>query len=1388
MKKNFTRYAAGVSLLLAATSGVVVAAVDGPLRKPSLPSFFNVRKAPNERPATARPMVSRLAPAPSPSGAAPLYAGDGVTLYGDVIYSDAWEETSDYGVYSFSATATPRLTAASETGDYNFRANGGAVYKDGHFYMLRGDESSCTYYDYNTDSWEEENEDEVSPLWMATDFAVSPTDGKIYGAMADGRGGQVLGTVDFDGGRRTEIGSLSHNLCALAADAYGNLYGIGTDGGFYKVDAADATETFVGPTGVAPASLQSATIDLASGRLFWAATTTADVGALYEVDLATGRASRIATFPGNEQIVGLYSLSTAAAWEGPDAPAAPSDVTAAYADGIVTLSWTAPTEGIHKGEIDLSQTVYDVLRLPDSAVVASGLAATTLTDTPDADRLAAYYYEVTARNAVGEGGKAKSNTVVAGRAVTLPYYQPFDDATTFELLKAVDADGDGSTWVASAVSGNAIDAGAPFENTDDWLFTPSLDLRADRLYKLSYRVWCSLAGNYPFSMKAAYGASADPSAATSVIQEVRHIADPDVRELGGYFRPAADGIYHVGINVSGYDIQNVRMDSLLVEEGPMLAAPDSVTNLRAAADAGGAAIVELSFTAPVRTVGGDALDAISSVVVSRDGIAIDTLDGVQPGQAVSFTDRGASSDRFNRYEVRAVNNAGAGLAALTTVYVGIDLPTPPTAVRAQYNGEGSVLLSWNAPLTGVNGGYINPQSITYGVQRSAGGNVTLLAQNQTPTTLADNIDETGEQDYQYYGVAAHNACGYGEMAVSNMLITGAPYRLPFVETFDGGRRAHFWGATNEPEDGRASWGSGDDYHGNQYYAFNGSYRAGDASTLFTGKISLEGAVNPILEYDYFYRAEEGDDSLEVYVIKNGIDTVLVDDRGYTLYMHAKDFEKAVVPLAQFVGAGTRFVQVAFRVKTYSPDAMQLAAVDNVTVRDQREHDLMAADIHAPATARPGDTVSVVTTVRNYGSTTAAGYHVELTEGGEVVATMAGDPLAADSVAGYVFPIPVSTLKDSLVFGFNIVYDADEVPANNTSATAGVGVVMPVYPTPTSAGGTPDDGNGVSLTWTAPDYAAFTLPATEDVEGYQPFAVDSLGEWTVRDADGQPTRSDINVDWNELSYTHKGEPMAWMVMNPAKAGAPFTNWMDEPTGWQPVSGSQYFASISNAAGTNDDWLISPELNGEAQTVGFWQHGYYGMERYEVLYSTTDTARSSFRSLGEESSAAAWTHVSYDLPEGAKYFAIRNLGAEYSSYFFVDDITYLPASGKGALTLTGYNIYRDGVLIGHTDASTTTFTDSDARGESRDYQITAVYNLGESRGVTVEMGVSSIATVERDRTLGVTSAGGRITAAGMVAIHTLDGRLVFRGNATNGVAVSPGVYAVTTAGSTVKVIVR
>ncbi|MDE7376291.1 MAG: choice-of-anchor J domain-containing protein, partial [Muribaculaceae bacterium] len=168
---------------------------------------------------------------------------------------------------------------------------------------------------------------------------------------------------------------------------------------------------------------------------------------------------------------------------------------------------------------------------------------------------------------------------------------------------------------------------------------------------------------------------------------------------------------------------------------------------------------------------------------------------------------------------------------------------------------------------------------------------------------------------------------------------------------------------------------------------------------------------------------------------------------------------------------------------------------------------------------------------------------------------------------------------------------------------------------------------------------------------------------------------------------------------------------------------------------NDWLISHALPGIAQPISFFAKSYSGEypETFQVLYSTTDMATASFKKISgmvDITAPEAWTEYSYNLPEGAKYFAIR-CTSDDKFMLFVDDITYIPANGAADLEIVGYNVYRDGVKVNAEPVAEATFTDADlAANTTYTFAVSVVYTQGESKTVAVEVttAAAELTTIE------------------------------------------------------------
>lgn len=190
-------------------------------------------------------------------------------------------------------------------------------------------------------------------------------------------------------------------------------------------------------------------------------------------------------------------------------------------------------------------------------------------------------------------------------------------------------------------------------------------------------------------------------------------------------------------------------------------------------------------------------------------------------------------------------------------------------------------------------------------------------------------------------------------------------------------------------------------------------------------------------------------------------------------------------------------------------------------------------------------------------------------------------------------------------------------------------------------------------------------------------------------------------------------MAFQVFNTTES----MTWVEEnmDNAFMPHSGEQYMAAPSvDYPYENDDWLITPCLDGRAQTIKFWaKAATFDSEWINVYVSSTDSHHDSFVKLNDEERiyvGDGWREYTFDVPEGTRYFAVRCI--RRSVMLMVDDFTYAPAAtDEPARTLVGYNVYSNGQLIAFVPAPETSLTTELVAGNDT-YYVTAVYEQGES----------------------------------------------------------------------------
>ncbi len=431
---------------------------------------------------------------------------------------------------------------------------------------------------------------------------------------------------------------------------------------------------------------------------------------------------------------------------------------------------------------------------------------------------------------------------------------------------------------------------------------------------------------------------------------------------------------------------------------------------------------------------------------------------------------------------------------------------------------------------------------------------------------------------------------------------------------------------------------------------------------------------------------------------------------------------------------------------------------------KHDFDLKAMFKDYPAQLTAGQTATVTTNVKNLGLKTVRGrnYSVSLYAGEQLIATIDDngedvytENLKAGQSQDYTFSYTAPATSGEYTLRLVVTFDSDERTDNNTAQATVKILSHEVLPSPALEGGQTD--SSVTLSWEDPKGKV-----VEDAESYVAFSYDGLGAWTMYDGDKGFTQKANN--WNaSIEYANWNTPKAFIVMDPVKAG------FDLAVGGEKFyahSGNQYFAAWWTAVPddseeggrqvANDDWMISPRLNGEQQTISFWAKGYKGaeapgyvsemdhVELMRVLATEADypsatipdasaatipdaSASGSSATIPDASASgpsawtvvtdtfrvdnAAWTQYTADLPANTRHFALQCCSQE-GFVTMIDDIAFTVE----AKTVTGYNVYRNGQLIASLPATTTTYTDAlspDAQQPSPLlYTVTAVYEQGES----------------------------------------------------------------------------
>lgn len=1095
-----------------------------------------------------------------------------------------------------------------------------------------------------------------------------------------------------------------------------------------------------------------------------------------------------------ENAVGRSPKAKTSVFVGNGIPKA-TTATAVYENGTMNVSWAPVTASADGGYINPAAVTYTVTRMvngADDAVVATDITATSFSEAIEKPAtLTSYAYKVVAKFAGKTSVATTTNAVMLGDA-GLPYSQDFESDDAMNSMVIVDANADNKKWTrVNAGTTAAPNYAARYQynskkDADDWMFTPQLQMEAGKAYLLTFTTW-SQSVSYAERLEVKAGMGTTAADMTLAVVDTMTVAQTSANKITvtAYITPTVSGKYSVGFHaVSEKDMFYLFVDDINIAKGVSAKAPAAPT-IAATPDAMGEYNANVTVTAPTTDFGGNPVEGLTKLEVSRGGQVVKTFEAPAAGAELSFNDVvGVAGDVT--YTAVAYNADGEGKPASTTVFVGTGKPASPTNVTmVETATPGEVTLTWNRVTTTYDGYALNPAKVTYVIaEQGESGWVPKHEVADTTSTFMALADPT-EQDFATFAVFAVTEGG-NSGAISPMVPVGTPYSS-VIESFSNKSLSYIFG-TQQLSTNDASWTLLDETSGIPSYdgdngmaAMKGQYLDCSAA-LFSGKINLAGMTNPgVTVQTYVLFGTNGEPDINEY----SIEARKVGDENWTSVAQGTvaalttdsvaGWHKIVAPLAGFEN---QIVQVRIVATT---KAFIYTIFDDLRINSLVDNDLAAGKLVVPAKAKTATDYKVTFEVKNDGQANSGAYTVDLLANGAVVATANCEPLATGAKNVVEFNQTMSALAtEPIEYQAVINYAADEATGNNASAKASIAPVISKLPAPTDlmAEGVP---TGVKLTWAEPNLdGGMAETVTESFEGADSFAQEFEG-WTFVDNDKKGCGGFQNIT---LPGITTGSMLSWFVFDTT----------DEATfnqSFAAKNGKKYLASLFNQ-GTNDEWAISPELDGAAQTISFFVKSYGAdyLDSYEVLYSTTGTELADFTvaKAAATAPADAWTEVLVDLPVGAKYFAIRHCSTD-KFMLMVDDVTFSKGSDTANLTLSGYNVYRNGVKINTALVEDLEFVDTTGRTNDY-YNVTAVYTTGESAGSNTFTNTSGFA--DATKAVKVATAKGLILVNGTenlkVQIATIEGKTIHSAKGNAQVAVAAGIYMVTIEGRTQKVIVK
>ncbi len=983
---------------------------------------------------------------------------------------------------------------------------------------------------------------------------------------------------------------------------------------------------------------------------------------------------------------------------GYDTPKAPQNIVLTQTQ----VRWDAVGEvGENGGYVDVSDLTYNIYingeKQNETPITTNSFDITI----PDST-LAYYTAEVEAISKGKTSEKGSSKAELFGRAFSVPYYaQPTAD--DFALFTTVD-NGYGYWKYAEGDDEPLYHICHAEEPADDWIFLPLIKFDdTEHLYEFSFdaRVRLKDYGNI-----LQMGISKTTNPADAEIFHTESFNNTEYMTFSKMFNVEEAGEYHLAIRCAsvsdGFYLYLKDINVKATDNLPQC--PDICENLKVKPALKGELKATVEFSMPRRTVAGGSLYVVNEELTAtiKSDVETKTVTG-KPGSRQSVEI--ATPQGMNAIYVMVANSYGNGEEARAMVYTGEDVPKY-TDIEIDASADNlSGIVTWEAPKTGVNGGYLNPANLVYRIYNNhpLTGEWIELGNVKGETTYTVTLPEGANQQLLKIGITVENEYGGGKELSYNTIVLGPPFELPVVEEFAGV-------VSYEPI---AIQALGPDYSG-QWTFYNPadidpaainqtglavigypSSQSASIGRLALPKFTTLGSSKAELKMRFF--VEDFTPDTDILLCGNFDDEVVLgtvtaaDGEGWITktYTFPEEFQNR------------KWAYIALRANYNG--SIQYLIMDSYSIKEPKAQDVAMISLEGDKSMMVGDTKYYDVKIENNGYETIAVPDVVcqlMSTDGQVIKNLEASDIPmqtelspAEQVSLQFEFIPtVDTVGEYII---RASFDNGDMITDNNSCELPINVKLGTDPVVTDLEASfAEGGNKVQLTWSAPVLSF----GVEDFEDMTAFSYDeNLGDWINIDGDGKSIW--IFSSW---VFPDMGLPKGFQVFD-------YTQLPISDSLFEAYSGDKYIVTMSpdDMVTNADDWLISPEING-GSTVSFMYgiiNQLYSPEYVEVLYSSTTRDREAFKLVETFSkSTLGWELITSKLPEDAKYFAIHYI-SKNTFGIMIDDIIYSPVGQD--VEIVGYNIYRDGKMIAEKVAEPR-YIDENLEVKDYVYNVTVVVN--------------------------------------------------------------------------------